>query len=98
MQDISVEATEDISQLNVSCIMAEGAEDKQCTVEMRNAAGDVQHNCINANDGRGASCTLIGLVPGEYMVWAFDEGYDEEPAVKVVFNVTEELAEIPTDC
>ena len=91
-----MEATEDRNQLNIRCIMAEGVEDEQCTVEMINGAGDVQHNCINANDGGGASCTLTGLLPGKYIVWAFDEGYSEEPAVKVVYNVTEELTEIPT--
>ena len=76
--------------------MAEGAEGQQCTVEIRNEAGDVQRNCIKTTDGTGASCTLIGLLPREYMVWAYDEGHNEDLAVKVVFTVTEELTQITT--
>ena len=78
--------------MNVRHIAAENAEGQQCTVEMRNeTGGDVPHNCIKTTDGTGTSCTLTGLLPGEYIVWAYDDSYNEDPAVKVGFIVTEEL-------
>ena len=97
MQNLLLETIEDRNQLNVRCIMAEGAEGQQCNVEMRNEAGDVQRNCIKTTDGTGASCTLTGLLPGEYTVWAYDEGYNEDPAVEVMFIVTEKLTQVSTN-
>ena len=95
MQALSLEAIADSNQLIVSCVMAHGAESNHCTVEMRNETGIVQGNYI-VTDGPSALCTLTGLPPGKYMVWAYDEGYIESPAVNDVYNITSEFNEVST--
>ena len=76
--------------MSVHCDMAKGAEDKSCTVEMRNETGAIQHNCYRAS-GTDATCTLSGLTLGKYMVQAYDEEYRESPAVEHAYILTKEL-------
>ena len=71
-------------ELNVHCDMAKGAEDKNCTVEMRNEAGVLPRICFPTSR-RNATCKLSGLALGNYTILAYDQGWKETPAVEHAF-------------
>ena len=81
--------------VHVHCDMAEGAEDKNCTVEMRNKTGVLPQTCFSTS-GRSATCKLSGLALGKYVIVAYDQGWKEIPAVERVFPFTKELSEDST--
>ena len=79
-------------ELNIHCDMAKGAEDKNCTIEMRNETGVLQQNCFQTI-GRDATCKLDELTLGKYWIQAYDQEWKETPAVERAFFFTEELYE-----
>ena len=92
MQNLTLTEQEGGCELNVHCDMAIGAEDKNCTVMMRNETGVLQRNCFPTG-GRNTTCKLSGLSLGKYMIQGFDWEGEETPAVERVFPSAKNLSE-----
>ena len=96
VQNLTLTEQEGGHELNVHCGMAKGAEDKNCTVMMRNESGVLLQNCF-ATSARNATCKLSGLALGEYMIQGYDWEWEETPAVEHAYPFTKKLSEDSTN-
>ena len=92
LQNLVLALERDRRELNIHCDMAKGAEDTNCTIDMRNETGVLQQNCFQTS-GRDAICKLGELTLGKYWIQAYDQEWKETAAVERVFLFTKELYE-----